>query len=58
MTSREHSSFNESQAIQSLTSGLKPFSGLVKVWDIRDDKSSSGHYTYNPQTEELHRHGD
>lgn len=51
MTPKEHSSFNEHEALLHLTD-VKPFSGLVHV----TDKSHKKRYTYNPQTEELHKH--
>lgn len=50
MTPKEHSSFNEHEALFNLT-GVKPFSGLVSVMD-----AENSHYTYNPDTEELHKH--
>jgi hypothetical protein len=54
MTPEEHSAFNNTEALHNLT-GLKPFSGLVNVLHVPKDSPKSS-YTYNPQTEELHRH--
>ena len=51
MTPEHHSSFDEHEALLHLT-GVKPFSGLVHVKDNSHTKS----YTYNPNTEELHKH--
>ena len=51
MTPEHHSSFDEHEALLHLT-GVKPFSGLVHVKDNSHNKS----YTYNLQTEELHKH--
>ena len=56
MTPKEHSSFNEREALSSLA-GVKPFSGLVHVKDYSTLHSPDiSTYTYNLQTEELHRH--
>ena len=51
MTPEHHSSFDEHEALLHLT-GVKPFSGLVHV----KDSSHNKRYTYNLQTEELHKH--
>ena len=50
MTPKEHSSFNDHEALSKFTHE-KPFSGLVHV---SIDGNSS--YAYNPDTEELHKH--
>lgn len=53
MTPEEHSSFNDTEAFRDLAN-VKPFSGLLHVESF--DPKTRGNYTYNPQTEELHRH--
>ena len=56
MTPKEHSSFDEHRALSSLI-GVKPFSGLVHVLDSSTLHSPDiSTYTYNLQTEELHKH--
>jgi len=53
MTPEEHSSFNNTEAFHDLAE-VKPFAGLVHVESYGTE--TRGNYTYNPQTEELHRH--
>lgn len=52
MTPKDHSSFNEHEALSHLT-GVKPFSGLMTVLHGTNKLHI---YTYNPSTEELHEH--
>lgn len=55
MTPEEHSAFNDTEALHGLAE-VKPFAGLVHVESYGTE--TRGNYTYNPQTEELHRHGN
>jgi hypothetical protein len=53
MTSEDMSAFNSKEAIHRLTNPAAPFSNLIVVRHKRD---SGATYTYNHETEELHRH--
>jgi hypothetical protein len=54
MNSDDFRNFNNQDALKSLVSPSEPFRGLITVEDWRTQ--DAGVYSYNPETEQLHRH--